>query len=470
MKTKKLHTPHWRHLLLLLVCLTSIGKGHAQYYQFQTDYDEHTIYFTARGTGATVVSGDKKYSGNVNIPATVSYEGMNFSVVSIGSFAFSECSDLNSVNLPKTLLSIGSYAFHDCASLKSIIIPNSVTTIGSNAFDGCSNLINVTLSNSLKAIENYSFYNCRNLRAIDIPSSVRKIGKMAFQNCLLLSSATLPNSITSIESFAFDKCINLKNLTIPNQLTFIEQYTFSGCSRLETIEIPNSVTAIDEWAFYDCDGLKSITIPNSVSYIGEWAFTNCKAIETINSKIENPFSIGKYVFERSVKANAKLLIPTGTKEAYLNTSGWDFENIIEEMTEPYHLVMWAKDGTKIAEFALDEKPKVTFNNNSYVVSSIGADIISYDLERLARFTYEKADATVMKDMVNENTSFRIDGETLLFPSLKSNSIVSFYSVNGTLVFNKRIAQHGRYAFPISNLSPGIYIIQVNGSTYKIVKK
>ena len=40
MKTKKLHTPHWRHLLLLLVCLTSIGKGHAQYYQFQTDYDE----------------------------------------------------------------------------------------------------------------------------------------------------------------------------------------------------------------------------------------------------------------------------------------------------------------------------------------------------------------------------------------------------------------------------------------------
>lgn len=470
MKKRPLPTLQRQYLMLLIVCLTSISKIHAQYYHFQAENEGTTIYYTARGTSATVVNGDMKYSGNVNIPATVSYDGIDFSVVSIGGFAFSDCSDLNSVNLPSSLQSIGDYAFHDCISLNSIIIPNSVTAIGSNVFDGCSNLVSITLSNSLKSIEKYTFYNCRSLQTIDIPSSVRKIGEMAFQNCRLLSSVTIPNSVTSIEAFAFDKCSSLESLVIPNQLTFIEQYSFSGCSQLTSLEIPNSVTFIDEWAFYDCSGLKSITIPNSVNYIGDWAFTSCNAIETVYSMIENPFSIGRYVFERSVKAKADLHVPASTKVSYQNTTGWDFVNIIEEKPELYNFVIWAKDGTKIAENALNEMPIVTFDNNSCIISSLCTDMVLYDLENIARFTYEKTDVTGVINMMKDEGPFSINCETLIFPSLKANSIVSVYTLNGTLVFSKRINQSGQYAFPLTNLTQGIYMIHVNGSTYKIVKK
>lgn len=460
----------WRHLLLLLICLSPMIKAHAQYYHFQADNDGITIYYTARGTSATVVNGDVKYSGEVNIPATVSYDGKDFSVVAIGNFAFNECADLNTVTLPSSLLSIGDYAFHGCTSLKSIVVPNSVTAIGSNAFDGCTNMVSVSLPSSLKSIEYHTFYNCRSLHTIDIPSSVRKIGEMAFQNCRSLSKLVIPNSVKSIGLFAFEGCSGMETLTISSQLTAIEQYTFSGCSRLKILEIPSSVTFIDEWAFYGCSGLEKITIPNSVNYIGEWAFTNCDAITAVFSEIEIPFSIGQYVFELGVKANACLHVPAGTKDAYQDASGWDFKNIIEEAPELYNLVIWAKDGSKIAEYALTEIPKVTFESGAFVISSASTEIESYELDRLARFTYEKIESTGIKDIVTDDVSFSINGETLIFSSLKANSLVSVFALNGTSVFSKRIDQAGQYAFPLTNLTRGIYLIHVNDSTYKIVKK
>ena len=62
------------------------------------------------------------------------------------------------------------------------------------------------------------------------------------------------------------------------------------------------------------------------------------------------------------------------------------------------------------------------------------------------------------------------GESLLFPALKANSTVSVYSLNGTLVFKKTIHQNGEYAFPLSNLNAGVYMVNVNGLTYKIMKR
>ena len=132
------------------------------------------------------------------------------------------------------------------------------------------------------------------------------------------------------------------------------------------------------------------------------------------------------------------------------------------------LVVWAKDGTRVA-YALAEKPKVTFTETDLVITAQGVEV-NYLLENMARFTYESNSNNAIRNLKTGEVSFKLDGESLLFPALKANSTVSLYTLNGTLVFKKTVHQNGEYAFPLSNLNAGVYMVNVNGLTYKIVKR
>ena len=132
------------------------------------------------------------------------------------------------------------------------------------------------------------------------------------------------------------------------------------------------------------------------------------------------------------------------------------------------LVVWAKDGSKVA-FALSKKPKITFTETDLQITGQNIDV-TYALDDMARFTYEKVDVSAMKDIQTEKEVFRLTAESLLFPALKANSTVSVYSLNGTLIFSKTVQAAGEYSFPISNLNTGVYTVTVNGLTYKIVKR
>ena len=90
------------------------------------------VYYTLipKGKAAEVTSGDTKYTGNVTIPESFTYNGVTYSVTSIGEKAFSLCSGLTSATIPNSVKSIESSAFSGCSGLTSITIPNSVTTIG----------------------------------------------------------------------------------------------------------------------------------------------------------------------------------------------------------------------------------------------------------------------------------------------------------------------------------------------------
>ena len=126
-----------------------------------------------------------------------------------------------------------------------------------------------------------------------------------------------------------------------------------------------------------------------------------------------------------------------------------------------NLVVWKKDGSKVA-FALSEEPKVTFSENSLMINSTTVSV-SYDLEDMAKFTYEDSESQGIKNIENDKEStFKFDGEMLLFPSLKN--------LGGVLVFARTIEAAGDYSFPISHLDKGVYVVSVDGLTYKIVKK
>ncbi len=226
-------------------------------------------------------SGSAAYSGDIIIPESVIYNNVEYRVVAIVS-AFSNCTNLISVSIPKSVTDIGINAFSGCTGLTSITIPNSVTTIGSSAFQGCTGLTSVTIPNSVTTIGPYAFSDCTGLTTITIPNSVTTIGTSAFSRCSSLTFITIPNSVTTIGDSAFSGCTGLSSITIPNNVTNIDNFTFYRCSSLSSIIIPNSVTNIGKEAFRYCSNLSSLSIPNNVITIDSYAFSECSSLTSIN--------------------------------------------------------------------------------------------------------------------------------------------------------------------------------------------
>ena len=188
--------------------------------------------------------------------------------------------------IPKNVTSIGSFAFSGCSNLQSVTIPNSVTSIGGAAFYGCSSLQSVTIPNSVTSIDYAAFLDCSSLQSITIPNSVTSIGNHVFSGCSSLASATIPNSVTTISDNAFNYCSNLQSITIPNSVTSIGDDAFYRCSSLQSVTIPNSVTSIGEDAFENCSDLQSVTI-NGNPRIGGSAFWGTPATVTMNLTASN---------------------------------------------------------------------------------------------------------------------------------------------------------------------------------------
>ena len=240
-------------LVLLCSALTSwaqpYASGDLQYEPTSVVYNYVSVIKCFRTTGA------------LTIPSTVVLYGTTYTVNSIGSSAFENCSGLTEVTIPESVTSIGSSAFSGCSGLTEITIPNSVTSIGSSAFSGCSGLTEVTIPNSVTLIGNYAFDGCSGLTEVTIPNTVTSIGYSAFKGCSGLTEVTIPESVTLIDNYAFSGCSGLTEVTIPNSVTSIGQYAFNGCSGLTEVTIPNSVTSIGNSAFWGCIGLTKITLP-----------------------------------------------------------------------------------------------------------------------------------------------------------------------------------------------------------------
>ncbi|MBR5846332.1 MAG: leucine-rich repeat domain-containing protein [Bacteroidaceae bacterium] len=226
---------------------------------------------------------DDEYSGSIIIPATVTYEGVNYSVTSIGECAFMYCYSLTSITLPESVTSIGEGAFSRCTSLTSITLPESVTSIG----DG------------------------------------------AFEHCESLTSITLPEGLTSIGKQAFCSCSSLTSINIPEGVTMLEKGVFQSCSNLTSVILPEGVTTIEYVAFVYCYSLTSITLPASVTSIGFQAFAFCFSLTSITSHAATPPTIEDSFSFEGVDKSIPVYVPAGSIEAYKAATGWsDFTNYV----------------------------------------------------------------------------------------------------------------------------------------------
>ena len=146
-------------------------------------------------------------------------------ITTIGSFAFSYCSNLSSIILPSTVTTIKDNAFRDCSNLTTINLSN-VTSIGTNSFLGCTNLSNIDLSN-ITSLASLSFANCNSLRTVDLSSL----------NNLSAANPFLGNNV------------DIRNVTLTKTCQNIDYDLFSATNtkNLQTLNVPD----IKEWTTYN---------------------------------------------------------------------------------------------------------------------------------------------------------------------------------------------------------------------------
>ena len=164
-------------LLLILLLCTSMAWAH--------DVEVDGIYYNLNQTNKTAAvtfkgssydSYDYEYTGKVVIPENFIYDGITYSVTSLGEGCFSECTSLTSITIPNSVTSLGKNCFLYCTGLTSITIPNSVTSLGDNCFYGCTGLTSITIPISVTSLGSFCFSGCTGLTSITIPNSVTSLG------------------------------------------------------------------------------------------------------------------------------------------------------------------------------------------------------------------------------------------------------------------------------------------------------
>ena len=138
-------------------------SGQTLYYNYLNDHEVEVTPPNNANGGCWL--GYTKPTGNLIIPSTVEYEGVSYTVTSIGNRAFMECSDISDVEIPNTVVSIQKQAFYK-AGLTSLEIPNSVNLINGSAFFGCTHLLSLTIGSSVSAIGGNAFTGCESLQVI----------------------------------------------------------------------------------------------------------------------------------------------------------------------------------------------------------------------------------------------------------------------------------------------------------------
>ncbi len=309
---------HLLPLFLALLCCASIQAD---------DFSVDGLYYStlSDNTVQVVKPTSGKYTGEITIPQTVSYNATDYTVVAIGEAAFQAATNVTSVTLPTGITSIGAFAFNDCTGLTAFSLPASITSIGERAFYYCDNIKDLYAYS-----EDPSSYNagslafskihygshvctlhvptgCTAAYAADATFSVftqvvefdlpkpaigGNCGKDGGDN--LKWSLDMETGVLSFEGtgemgdysdagapwYDYVSAITLIDWGTATPTT-IGEYAFYSCSALTEIDIPNSVKVIGDNAFRYCSSLTKVTIGKSVNTIGDKAFYKCHALKSV---------------------------------------------------------------------------------------------------------------------------------------------------------------------------------------------
>ena len=251
------------------------------------------------------------YKSKNNIKEIILEDG----IISIGSFAFYNCTGLTSITIPDSVTSISWGAFYDCKTIyynaknaitdpsafysaEKIIVGDTVQTIPNDFARGCDNIKSITISSSVVKVGNDAFNHCDNLESVTFMGDNRiEMGSNIFEYCnklkihckdnsFIAAYAEMNNITYSIIDDDGNPEYDIKNGMIlsyngNDKNLFVSSGTkigfgaFENNSVITDVELSSIVTKIYNKAFANCTNLSKIIIPQSVASIGDNAFEGC---------------------------------------------------------------------------------------------------------------------------------------------------------------------------------------------------
>lgn len=152
--------------------------------------------------------------------------------------------------VPETVTEIEKSAF-TASGVESVSMSDAVNAVGEGAFSNCSKLKSVVLPKGLKELKKSLFSGCSALEAISIPDSVKTLGEGVFSGCAALKEVKIPGEVTVIPKNAFSGCTALESVSIPKSVTAIKEAAFDGCTALKNVTF---LGKDDEWSRVMIDG------------------------------------------------------------------------------------------------------------------------------------------------------------------------------------------------------------------------
>lgn len=283
------------------------------YYLLKGTTDENreatvTSIYGGKNTSLDAKNVAQYYSGTINIPETIIYDGNKYTVRKVGSYAFNCQNELQSIYIPRTVTEVEPHAAIKAEKLNRVNVADEseLVNIGEEAFKWCTGLKRFTFDGTslkMNSIDKAAFRECTALERFTWMgnTTVKTIGHSAFYDCSALEKVLWngKSELKTIQDYAFFKCISLNNFEMPNTTLSVGNSSFRYNASLTNIHLSTSLNYIDEYAYGEC-GFSQITLPESLANIQAGAFINNDFLQEIILP-ERLQGLGSAAFENNSK-------------------------------------------------------------------------------------------------------------------------------------------------------------------------
>ena len=267
-----------------------------------------TSIYGGKNTSLDAKNVAQYYSGTINIPETIIYDGNKYMVRKVGSYAFNCQNELQSIYIPRTVTEVEPHAAIKAERLNRVNVADEseLVNIGEEAFKWCTGLKRFTFDGTslkMNSIDKAAFRECTALERFTWMgnTTVKTIGNSAFYDCPALEKVLWngKSELKIIQDYAFFKCISLNNFEMPNTTLSVGNSSFRYNASLTNIHLSTSLNYIDEYAYGEC-GFSQITLPESLANIQAGAFINNDFLQEIILP-ERLQGLGSAAFENNSK-------------------------------------------------------------------------------------------------------------------------------------------------------------------------